>query len=823
MNPNVNAFQRNFVNEVKRCDEMERKLRFLREYVRKEEALLRPGETLLSVTGADPSAHQQQQQQHAAAASAAAEMDELEGQLDTHERELRHMNQSQETLARNFNELLEMMFVLTKDAAFFEESAEGEPAAAAASSSSAAATEETSAPLLGDESGSSSSSSRRGAGRTKLEFLTGVVLKSRVVHFQRVLWRALHGNLYQRTSDIEEALTDPASGDRVEKAVFIVFFHGEQSLLKIRKICEAFGARICPCPDTRQMRMELLGQVNGRISDMKLVLEHSAEHRRRLLAVVSAHLQAWTAFVRKEKAIYHVMNLCNYDVGRRCLVAEGWCPANSTDEILEALNRGTKSSGTQANSILSFVRTKEEPPTYFPVTPFTSCFHTIVEAYGVARYGEVNPAVLSVITFPFLFAIMFGDAGHALLLLGFALLLLKFYPKLQGKKNNEIVDMMLTGRYLLLLMALFSLYTGLLYNEVFCVPLSIFKGSYTNPLTGGACVAGQPCKKTGATYPFGIDPVWRAADNELFIYNSLKMKMSIVFGVVQMIVGVVMSLFNYLHFHKPLDIIFCFVPQMLFMLCTFGYLTFLIFFKWLSPSVNSDAPYLINVIIDSYLKFGSLPPEEKLFNGQNGIQMVFAVVAILSAITMLLPKPFILRYLHKRRMAQRMHGGVSASSSLIMHEEEEEVDASGGYQQSGVVGSTPGAVREDPETSDDFKFGEVFVHTAIHSIEYILGCISNTASYLRLWALSLAHSQLSVVFYEQIFVLGLGMGNFAVMFVCFAVWGGATLGILLGMEALSAFLHALRLHWVEYMNKFYQGDGELFVPFSFATNPEDEE
>merc|ERR1711935_683368 len=97
-------------------------------------------------------------------------------------------------------------------------------------------------------------------------------------------------------------------------------------------------------------------------------------------------------------------------------------------------------------------------------------------------------------------------------------------------------------------------------------------------------------------------------------------------------------------------------------------------------------------------------------------------------------------------------------------------------------------------------------HQAIHTIEFVLGSISNTASYLRLWALSLAHSQLAELFKDMILVgagLNLGLGpklQWIMTFICFGAW---------------AIISFVVLQWVEFQNKFFYGDGQKYSPFDF--------
>ncbi|XP_057161892.1 V-type proton ATPase 116 kDa subunit a 2 isoform X2 [Ursus arctos] len=505
------------------------------------------------------------------------------------------------------------------------------------------------------------------------------------------------------------------------------------------------------------------------------------------------------------------------------------------DEPLE--DPETRESGATIPSFMNTIPTKETPPTLIRTNKFTEGFQNIVDAYGVGSYREVNPALFTIITFPFLFAVMFGDFGHGFVMFLFALLLVlnENHPRLN--QSQEIMRMFFNGRYILLLMGLFSVYTGLIYNDCFSKSVNLFGSGWNVSAMYSSSHAPAEHRKMvlwndtivrhsrvlqldpsvpgvfQGPYPLGIDPIWNLATNRLTFLNSFKMKMSVILGIIHMTFGVILGIFNHLHFRKKFNIYLVSVPELLFMLCIFGYLIFMIVYKWLVYSAETSrvAPSILIEFINMFL----FPASETngLYSGQEHVQRLLLVVTALSVPVLFLGKPLFLLWLHNGRSCF----GVSRSGyTLIRKDSEEEVSLLGSQDIEEGNNRMEDGCRE--MTCEEFNFGEILMTQVIHSIEYCLGCISNTASYLRLWALSLAHAQLSDVLWTMLVRVGLRVDTtYGVLLLLpvIALFAVLTIFILLIMEGLSAFLHAIRLHWVEFQNKFYVGAGTKFVPFSF--------
>lgn len=127
-----------------------------------------------------------------------------------------------------------------------------------------------------------------------------------------------------------------------------------------------------------------------------------------------------------------------------------------------------------------------EFPTFFELNDFTFPFQEIVNTYGHPRYLEINPTIFNIITFPFLFGVMFGDIGHGFALFFFGGYLCYYNDSIrkgeikQGKKRDSLLKGFLAVRYLLLLMGFFAFYCGWMYNDFLSVPLNLFGSCYVN-------------------------------------------------------------------------------------------------------------------------------------------------------------------------------------------------------------------------------------------------------------------------------------------------------------------------------------------------------
>ena len=723
------------------------------------------------------------------------------------------------------------------------------------------------------------------------EPITGLCYASDELRMKRMIFRVSHDKVL---CTFFEAEFPEEFNPKEPMKIFVMFCPKIDYLIaKMIKVCEVYNCPRFDIPENYVGHvMEILPDIFEKILEHKNYLLEAKKTLKSYLEdyiLIKKKLQLYKIYFKREKLTF--LNLAKCNCGDNFIDGEIWVLQKNFEKLKHELN-----SRVDDDSIATFIDVKDygmERPTYIDVNEFTYPFQEIVNQYGIPNYHEINPGYFTIITFPFLFGIMFGDVGHGLILFFITLYLFNLanknrkkqgpinsdeLPFINDKNNNnsrEInildspEDSMLKSfvqyRYFFLLCSIFGIFCGFMYNEFFAIPLNLFGTCYTSKKNGELILSKEhrinaPDKK--CVYPVGLDPSWIGTVNELTYTNSLKMKLSIIVGVLHMMLGIFIRGINNINAKNHTAFYFEFIPQFLFMGLMFGYLISMIFYKWGTDydSNTHEAPSLLTIMINMAIKLGEIDgkPLFESFLGfsQESINRLILFICVLLIPVMLLVKPinFYMRKVKTKGIKYRNDGvsliknenknddniniNINDNNNInndydINNDDNMNLNNSGDYslslsQESAIKPNelyselyATQKIKYKEEAKTKYQFIELFIGQLIEVIEYVLGTVSNTASYLRLWALSLAHTALSHVFIEKTFIGYIQNDHTNIassvigVFIYFLVFLFATAFILIFMDAMECVLHTLRLHWVEFQNKFYKGDGYLFRPFSF--------
>lgn len=629
----------------------------------------------------------------------------------------------------------------------------------------------------------------------RFNVLLGIVPTENSLHLYKLVFRLAKENVMIRMrtlSEVSDSYVNSESRKHPKTLMFLLFQRGEANIIydKIKHILTQFEFVELDIPNSSK-RTEMMFEIYNELEENQKLLASTLNEVKLILKGFCApsevpdlsYLYYLKLVLKREQNFalnYRYLEQKDGFYQLQLFLPKALVPALNSE--LAAI-RPNDPNFTKPKVIEVSSKDPKYPPvepTLFKLNQYIVPFQTLVSTYGIPRYKEINPAVFTVVSFPFFFGLMFGDFGH-----GALLFLTGLYLMYSSRESLRSFSSML------ILMGFFSTYCGLIYNEFFSVPM---------PLMGSCYDIEKRIRTNGCTYSFGVDWMWGISRNETQFVNSFKMKFSIIIGVIQMLLGSLLKGLNGFYFSNYLDLFCEAIPQFLLMAVTFGYMSFCIAVKWMTDWTGKEnkAVSIIQLFINFHrVEYPLFGPE----GFQESLQITFIIVAIVCVFVMLLVKPIVLSNTHRPPHKKSVHSLLKEDETdpehLLINQDEEHA---------------PGA-EEPPES-----FRDLMMHQMIETIEYVLGIISNTASYLRLWALSLAHGQLSRVFLGMIFgnAIAEGESAFGLSFriiLGFMFFLIVTLAIILLMDTMECFLHALRLHWVEFQNKFFKGDGIDYVPF----------
>jgi V-type H+-transporting ATPase subunit a len=466
-----------------------------------------------------------------------------------------------------------------------------------------------------------------------IERVAGVIDSEEIFRFRKLIFRVTKGKSYIYT----EQYVDPENPEGKARSVYIItYYDGIHIREKIRRICDSFSGQRFDIPEHKLLQARIQ-EMSENIRNQRSVYDSTKQQLRQQLIDFdsvsqdgiqksSSTIFIYKMFLAQEKALYQSLNTMKAYSGG--LIGYFWAPAEQETEIMNKLasHSASKVSPIKDNFHI-------EPPTYNKMTEFSFVFQQIVDTYGIPTYQEANPTPVSIVTFPFMFGLMFGDMGHGSILAFFGLFLTLGANHLQ----KSSLKMLLPYRYFFLLLGMCSTYCGFMYNEFFAMPTELFSSCYDLNAKKQWSLAKDVTAKTGnwyydrkdfkCTYPMGVDPVWGLSNQKLTFANNIKMKLSVIMGIVHMTIGVMMKGTNALFRHDLVTFLFEVVTGLIMLLGMFGWMDLLIYGKWFFPIqfvsrdiitvdnkpeflgdvVNRHTPSVINIMITTVFGGGQLP------------------------------------------------------------------------------------------------------------------------------------------------------------------------------------------------------------------------
>ncbi|MCX8188090.1 MAG: hypothetical protein N3F64_00080 [Nitrososphaeria archaeon] len=373
-------------------------------------------------------------------------------------------------------------------------------------------------------------------------------------------------------------------------------------------------------------------------------------------------------------------------------VIDIWVKTVEVEKVIESVKK------VEDKAAFEIVEEKKEhgeteSPTLLERTRMPQVFRKLVLSFGTPKANELEPSAFMAITYPIIFALMFGDFGHGLLLAIFGVYLLLLQKR--KVKFGETLSLIISGAKLYIILGITSSLVGLfMYREAFGsheLAQTVYETLHLPEIPENLVL--------GITYiPLRLNP----------IETPLRLaRLSLLIAFFQVSFGIILSMINAFNTRRV----------------------------W---KAVGDIGWVTLYLTIAYLFF---------VNGRN---VISAILNFNTIIYFILPPMVIMIF--GRIMEEKVNG-------------------------------------------------------LLETMEQVISLISNTFSYFRILAIGAAHA----LFSKLIFDAGSTLNIF--LFIPILAFGTI---IIMGFEGLLAFLHCLRLHWVEWFMKFYSGTGTTFQPLKLV-------